>query len=431
MNDRTERDLIWQELHARPYVRFSGPAHILRISFLAREGHGVDLRPLRELTRGLGLAPTYETERHSIFATTVRGTGRLVLSWEQHSEFVAYTFFLYDLQIPFQPFGFDVLQLVPEGWMAGFGAPPLVATRLAVGSTPAMPGSLEGLMALFGGHTVNGSRVMGGRAEAWTCYRAHEDGFGRIAIVTRDVSAQELGRTTERLLAIEDAYHLTLMPLPMARDVKPELAVAERRMVQEVDALRRAQSVQEKRTVLDALLGLAAEVEHIRARVSNRFDGSSAYFSLLVSRFADLREDKIEHVLSLSRFVMRRVRPAAETYRSLLERLAKLSERIARAADLLRTGIELHVEEQNARLLESVDRRARLQLRLQQAVEGLSVVVITYYALGLIGHALKGIQSRGFDFDLDATLALVLPFLLVAVWAVVHTVRRRFRDDSL
>jgi uncharacterized membrane-anchored protein len=430
MKDRPERDVIWQELHARPYVRFSGPAHVLRISFLLGEGEGPDLRPLRELTLGLGLAPTYETARHSIFATTVAGTGRLVLSWEQHSEFVAYTFFLYELEIPFTPFGLDLLQLAPKGWLASLSCSPLVATRLAIGSTPEMPDTLEGLMTLFGGHTVNGSRVMGGRAEAWTCYRAHEDGFGRIAIVTRDASAQELGRTVERLLAIEDAYHLTLLPLPMARDVKPELASAESRMVEEVDALRRAPSVAEKRTVLNALLELAAEVEHLRARVSNRFAGSSAYFSLLESRFLDLREGKIEHVLSLSRFVMRRVRPAAETYRSLLERLAGLSERIARAADLLRTGIELHVEEQNARLLESVDRRAKLQLRLQQAVEGLSVVVITYYALGLISHVLKGIQSRGLDFDLDATLAVVLPFLLVAVWAVVHIARRRFRDDS-
>ena len=154
---------------------------------------------------------------------------------------------------------------------------------------------------------------MGGRADVWTCYRAHADGFGRIAIGTRDVSAQDLGRTVERLLAIEDAYHLTLLPLPIARDVKPQLAVSERRMVQQLDAVRRADSVEEKRTVLDALLQLAADVEHIRARVSNRFAGSSAYFSLLESRFGDLREDKIEHVLSLSRFVMRRVRPAAET----------------------------------------------------------------------------------------------------------------------
>lgn len=430
MNDRPEREVIWRELHARPYVRFSGPAHVLRLSVLLSEGEGVNLRPLLELTEGLSLAPTYETERHAIFAGTVAGIGRLVLSWEHHSEFVAYTFFLYDLEIPFRPFGLDLLQLVPGGWLARLSSPPLVATRLAVGPAPEIPETPGELMALFEGHTVNGSRVMGGRADVWTCYRAHADGFGRIAIGTRDVSAQDLGRTVERLLAIEDAYHLTLLPLPIARDVKPQLAVSERRMVQQLDAVRRADSVEEKRTVLDALLQLAADVEHIRARVSNRFAGSSAYFSLLESRFGDLREDKIEHVLSLSRFVMRRVRPAAETYRTLLERLAGLSERIARAADLLRTGIELHVEEQNARLLESVDRRAKLQLRLQQAVEGLSVVVITYYALGLIDHALKGIRSRGVDFDLDATLALVLPFLLIGVWGVVHVARRRFRDDT-
>ncbi len=342
-----------------------------------------------------------------------------------------YTFFLYELEIPFRPFGFDFTELVPAGWLGSFGTFPLVATRLAIGYRKEMPDTTpEGLMALFEGHTVNGSQVMGGRAEAWSCYRAHEDGYGRIAVVVREMSPQDLGRTVERLLAIEDAYHLTLLSLPVAREVKPELASAERRMVLEMDALRSADSLDQKRTVLDALLGLAAEVEHLRARVSNRFAGSSAYFSLLESRFAELREDKIEHVLRLSRFVMRRVRPAAENYRGLLERLANLSERIDRAADLLRTGIELHVEEQNARLLESADRRARLQLRLQEAVESLSVVVITSYALGLVGYALKGIKSRGFDFDLDATLGLALPFVLLAVWGVVHLIRKRFRDKS-
>jgi uncharacterized membrane-anchored protein len=57
-------------------------------------------------------------------------------------------------------------------------------------------------------------------------------------------------------------------------------------------------------------------------------------------------------------------------------------------------------------------------------------VVITYYALGLLDDVLKGLQSRGLEFDLDATLALVLPFLLIAVWGVVHAVRKKFRDDS-
>jgi uncharacterized membrane-anchored protein len=431
LTSHPQRDDIWQELHARPYVRFSAPAHVLHLSFFLGERDGEpDRANLMRLKENLGLVPTYETPKHGIFAGTIADLGRLVLCWERHAEFVAYTFFLYELEIPFRPFGFDFTELVPAGWLESFGISPVVATRLAIGHRKEMPDTPEGLMALFEGHTVNGSQVMGGRAEAWSCYRAHEDGFGRIAIVVHEMSPQDLGRTVERLLAIENSYHLTLLSLPAAREVKPELASAERRMVLEMDALRSADSLEQKRTVLDALLALAAEVEHLRARVSNRFAGSSAYFSLLESRFTELREDKIEHVLRLSRFVMRRVRPAAETYRGLLERLANLSKRIDRSADLLRTSIELHVEEQNARLLEGADRRARLQLRLQEAVESLSVVVITYYALGLAGYALKGIKARGFDFDLDATLGLALPFLALAVWGVVQLIRKRFRGES-
>jgi len=45
---------------------------------------------------------------------------------------------------------------------------------------------------------------------------------------------------------------------------------------------------------------------------------------------------------------------------------------------LLRTRVEISRERQNQQLLTSMDRRARLQLRLQQAVEGLSVAAISY-----------------------------------------------------
>jgi uncharacterized membrane-anchored protein len=425
------RDAIWKELHTRPYVRFSPPAHVFRLSFFAGEGdEDGEAADLLRLTRSLRLAPTYETARHRIFGTTLAGMGRLVLSWERHSEFVAYSFFLYELEKPFRPFGVELEELVPAGWRQGPPTAPLVATRLAVGSREQMPGTLEGLAPLFEGHTVNGSRVMAGRGEAWSGYRMHTDGFGRIAVVVDDMSSQELGRTVERLLTIEDFYHLTLLPLQLAREAKVELAAAERRMLAEMDALRGASSVDQKRTVLDALLGLAAEIEHLRSRVADRFGSSSIYFSLLENRFAELRETKIEHVLPLNRFVMRRARPAANTYRVLLSRLGSLSERIDRAADLLRTGIELHVEEQNAKLLESVDRRALLQLRLQETVEGLSVIVITYYVLGLLEYALKGARRMGLRFDLDATLGLVLPFLLATVCGVVFLVRKRLRARS-
>lgn len=424
------RDFVWEEMHARPYVRFSGPAHVWHFAFPCDASVEGDCASPDGLTRGLALAATYETPLHRIYAGSIDRLGRLVLSWERHGEYVAYTFFLYELQIPFQPFALDAERFLPVGWPETLDKPPLVATRIAVGSKGEMPGTLEGLMELFEGHTLNGSQVMAGRAEAWSAYRAHSDGFGRIALVVDQMSSQDLGRTMERLLAVEDFSHLTLLSQPLAQEVKPRVAAAEKRMVEHMDALSDANSIEQKRSVLDALLSLAVEVEHLRARVSNRFEASSAYFSLLESRLSELREAKIEHVLRLSRFVLRRLAPAARTHRTILERLSNLSERIDRAADLLRTAIELHVEEQNQRLLENADRRSRLQLRLQEAVEGLSVVVITYYVLALLTYPLKAIERLGIHLDLEATLALAMPIVLLAVWAVAHRIRTRFRDRS-
>jgi uncharacterized membrane-anchored protein len=426
-----QRDLVWQELHARPYVRFSAPAHVFHLAFLTGEGkEAADQASLARLREAMGLQATYETARHAIYSTRVAGLGRLVVSWERHGEFVAFSFFLYELELPFQPFGLDSRAVLPAGFPEHIGAGPLVATRLAIGSEHAIAETPESLSALFEGHTVNGSQLMDGQARAWSCYRVHGDGFGRIALVVGEASPHSLGRTVERLLSIEDLYHLTLLALPLAREVRLDLASCESRLVHEVEALRVADSLEGKRAVLGSLLGLATQVENVRARVSNRFAASSAYFALLESRFAELREAKIERALRLSRFVMRRLVPAAQTYRSVIERMANLSERIDRAADLLRTRVDLQVEEQNQRLLESAERTSRLQLRLQHAVEGLSVVVISYYSLGLIGYALRASRSLGVNVDVERTLGLLVPVVLLAVWGVIELIRRRAHDRS-
>jgi uncharacterized membrane-anchored protein len=426
-----DRDLIWKELHARPYVRFAGPAHVFHFAFLTNDGPEISDHPgLNALRQSIGLQPTYETDRHAIYTAQVPRLGRLVVAWERHTDFLACTLFLYDLEIPFVPFGIDCGLLLPAGFFESFGAPPLVATRFAIGSKDQMPDTLDGLSPLFEGHTVNGSQVMAGRAEVYSGYRVHDDSFGRIAIIVHQMSPQDLGRTVERLLVIEDSYHLALLSLPLARTLKSDLSQWEDHLVRQMEALRRADSMEQKRAVLDSLLELAAEVESLRAKVFSQFARSSASVSLLQGRLRELREGKIEHVLRLSRFLMRRLSPAAQTHHTVLQRLTHLSERIDRGADLLRTSIDLNVAEQNKRLLESVDRRARLQLELQHAVEGLSVVILTYYTLGLIGHILNGAHRLGLNLDPEIALAVAAPILLLAFWGLIAVIRRRLRDHS-
>lgn len=89
MENHPQRDLIWQELHARPYVRFSAPAHVFHFAFLTGEETGpASVAQRARLRERLGLATAYETERHAIHAASIAGLGRLVVAWEQHSEFV-------------------------------------------------------------------------------------------------------------------------------------------------------------------------------------------------------------------------------------------------------------------------------------------------------------------------------------------------------
>ncbi|MDB5173894.1 MAG: rane protein [Phycisphaerales bacterium] len=431
MEAHSDRDLIWKELHARPYVRFTGPAHVFHFAFLSADGFAIaDHAGLNRLRQSMGLRPTYETARHAIYTAAVPHLGRLVAAWERHTDFLACTFFLYDLEIPFQPFGLDCGSFLPDGFFQNFDAPPLVATRIAIGSRNEMPHTLDGLTPLFDDHTVNGSRVMAGRAEVFSDYRVHADGFGRIAIVVHQMSPQDLGRTVERLLVIEDSYHLALLSLPLARKVKFDLGQWEDQLVRQMEALRRAESMEHKRAVLDSLLELAAEIESLRAKVFSQFARSADSILLLQGRLRELREGKIEHILRLSRFLMRRLSPAAQTHRDVLQRLTQLSQRIDRGADLLRTSIDLNVEEQNKRLLESVNRRARLQLELQHAVEGLSVIILAYYTLGLIGYVLKGAHHLGLSIDPEIALAIAAPILLLLLWGLIAVIRRRLRDRS-
>jgi uncharacterized membrane-anchored protein len=73
-----------------------------------------------------------------------------------------------------------------------------------------------------------------------------------------------------------------------------------------------------------------------------------------------------------------------------------------------------------------MEERARIQVHIQQAVEGFSVIAITYYAISLAKVGLESITELGLDPH-TAKLATLgaLPIILLSVWKMVHHVRQR------
>jgi uncharacterized membrane-anchored protein len=100
----------------------------------------------------------------------------------------------------------------------------------------------------------------------------------------------------------------------------------------------------------------------------------------------------------------------------MVRRQEALAERIGRTNDLLRTRVGIVQEQQNRRILESLNSRAAQQLRLQQAVEGLSVVAISYYSIGLVSYAGKALKAAGVPVNVDVMTGVMIPVLIGVVW---------------
>jgi uncharacterized membrane-anchored protein len=123
----------------------------------------------------------------------------------------------------------------------------------------------------------------------------------------------------------------------------------------------------------------------------------------------------------------RRFTPAVATCTTVSQRLHDLSERVAQASGLLSTRVDIARERQNQALLGSMDRRAKLQLRLQQTVEGLSVAAIVYYVAGVVGYLAKALKAGGLHVEPDLIVGIVIPIVAVLVMVEVRHARQRVR----
>jgi uncharacterized membrane-anchored protein len=141
---------------------------------------------------------------------------------------------------------------------------------------------------------------------------------------------------------------------------------------------------------------------------------------LVGKRLEQVFEQRVSGMQTMRQFLERRLTPGIRTCESVRDRLEDLSRRIHRTTSLLRTRVEVSIESQNQKLLESMDKRSSLQLRLQQTVEGLSVVAIGYYLLSLLGYGFAGLQEWGYPVNKVIASGIAMPIVLLLVYLAVR-----------
>src|SRR5262249_45419648 len=238
----------------------------------------------------------------------------------------------------------------------------------------------------------------------------------------RATTPWQAGRLMQRLLEIDTYRVMALLALPVARAATPLLAAAEKELALITAALVTADEANEP-GLLDRLTRLEAETEARLAETRYRFSAAAAYHELVQRRIEELREQRIQGLQTFREFTERRLAPAMATCRSVAARQESLSQRVSRATRLLSTRVDLTRERQNQALLASMDRRARLQLRLQSTVEGLSVAAVTYYVVGLIGHVADALRDTGMHLNPDLVMGGAIPVVAVAAAFGLHRIR--------
>jgi uncharacterized membrane-anchored protein len=414
------RDAVLGEVHARPFHAVATPQRVLHFAFMTSGAKpGADRAALTAFCVARGLPVPGDTARHHRIELP-QGS----LRWELHAEFTTYTWEVGSTgDEPFQP---------PSGVLAVImkslpqPGPLLAAVDLHLlkgnGTVPKLDG-------LFDPASLAVSMVDADVALIASDFRADPAGFVRILVRDEGLGPARAGALVQRLLEVETYRTLALLGLPEAQAMGPRVKAAEDALTRIAKAMTEGEGLQSDHKLLDELTSLAATTEGDTASSGYRFSASRAYDQIVQQRLAVIREHKVEGFPTFEDFLARRMAPAMRTCTMLEDRQASLSEKLSRASNLLRTRVDVEIERQNRDLLSAMNDRTRLQLRLQQTVEGLSVAAITYYVVGLAGYVLKGLKDVGWlPVDAGLATAAVVPLALLGVWTVVRRIRRT--EDS-
>lgn len=424
LTEYPERAKLNNEVHSRPFVGMKSPCRVTNIAVL-HDGSTLDdeIAHIRRLCDHFGQSMAEEALNHLIL-----DFGTFQLKWERHTEFSSYTFLRDGAgQAPFKD---TALSVIPGKWLSALPGQMLVGVHLQMASCKKSKCyNPDELQDIFGSNSVVGAFMSGSAATAWTDFRLHGDGFSRILINNISMQERQAGRLLQRLWEIETYRMMSLLAMPMANRVGRKTRAIEQKLADNVSQMANVQDPAQEQALLETLTKLASQVEELSAETSFRFMASKAYYALVLKRLENIKETSIDGVQRMSSFVDRRLAPAMRTVESMDDRIAVLSRRVNRASNLLQTRINTTLQAQNKELLKSMDRRAHLQLRLQETVEGLSVVAISYYALGIVSILAKAAAKQWPLLEPTYVTAAAAPIVIGLVFFSIRRMRKALMKD--
>lgn len=417
MTDNPLRQELNDELHGRAGSPITAPARTSHMAFTLARGDADPLAHMQQLAKDVAQPqPEPGTLHHAI---KIDGG---FLRYERHGEFYRISL----VATAKLKAGLEADSIVPAAWLAALPGERLVAIHTHVSAGGKRRMTEAQIANVFGHEDVAASLVSQGLATIWTDFRIGEDGFTRILVEDHGLAPLRLGRVVRRIHEIETYRMMALLALPVARTTQAALARLEASLSDTVQRMPVAQTAEDDASLLNALTGIARDVEELSNTTSYRFAAARAYAAIVEKRIAELSEVRVSSFPRIGTFLDRRFGPAMATCNAASTRLTALAGRCERASNLLRTRVDIALEGQNQDLLRSMDKRAKQQLMLQETVEGLSVVAISYYLIGILMKFAESLAEVVPGLNLKLVSLIIIPLTVGLVWLGLRRMRAKF-----
>jgi uncharacterized membrane-anchored protein len=141
-------------------------------------------------------------------------------------------------------------------------------------------------------------------------------------------------------------------------------------------------------------------------------------------RLGELRESHVGDCQRLGVFIERRFKPTVRYCTATEQRLEHLAKSVANLGDLLQARVQVEMEEQNSEILKSLNARADAQIKIQRAVEGLSIIAITYYLLNLLKLGYSGLHLLGAEVAPREAMLAMTPLAIAILALIIFRIKK-------
>jgi len=397
-------------------------------------------KEFQQLLSCLGIDPSQTVLEEKVgFGVTEAPNGdRLIAKWEAHTEYYSYQIW-HIPQASNAPLGFGPLTF-PQ-YVFPFSPLGLEVNALDILVTPSQAYDHEALATCLPGPQIYASQVLEEDISVATSFTPDEHGRERYLIWSPDSSRllPKLPRLIDILITLENYTHLILLPYKAFSRSVDQVQIYEQRHLYQRSVITKELKDAKHARLQQWLEGLTQdflEVGRLADSMRFRLSASVPYDRIVHSNTRALQEQALPFCRTLTDYINWKITGVADGYQQLISRIHALEQDFEGTIAVLRTKVELVLQEQNLaqqdqnmKLLASVDQTTKSQAILQQTVEGLSVIVIAYYLSGLANYLFKALHDLGWLPSYTLATGIFVPIALALSFGLIKWGKNRIHKN--